>query len=296
MNCCYSGRGDLVRYTSDLLPWAWCFSKAFRLMSTDQADLSVTVLIWVRCFVMAPNPWEEQWWFRASWEHVSIWLQCGDRNPFSPGLDNPRMSSVSSHLVGHVYWARWGAGTLVGAAVLSPRSVLSCIKLECGSQACPFFTSQAVASAGLQTQVCPFVVFQCFLFQEIVTFSCWWRFNPPGLKQCLLHSRCLPASPARAADLTHREQDRVTQGWAASPEPPDRALKDREETTWDHEGRETRLSSGKPCSQNETSPSVWNPGRSAVHRTVGSQGEGSQGCLLLSMAKAPRSAYCSFQF
>lgn len=81
------------------------------------------------------------------------------------------MSSVSSHLVGHVYRASWGAGTLFGAAVLSPRSVLSRIELECSSHGCPLFTSQAVASAGLQTQVCRFCL-SVLSLQVIVTFSC----------------------------------------------------------------------------------------------------------------------------
>lgn len=242
------------------------------LMSTDQADLSVTVLIWVQCFVMAPNLWEEQWWFRTSWEHVSTWTPLREQKPIQSWARQSLNVKCEQPSNGPCLLGKLGCWHSFWCCVLSPRSVLSRIKLECSSQVCPFFTSQAVASVGLQTQVCRFVVFHCFLFQVIVTFSCWWLFNPPGLKQCLLHSRCLPASPSCAADLAHREQDRVTQGWAASPEPPDRALKDREESFWDHEGREPRLSSGKPCSQSETSPSVWNPGRSAAYRTAGSQG------------------------
>lgn len=73
--------------------------------------------------------------------------------------------------MGHVYWASWGAGTLFGAAVLSPGLSCPVSNLSAAVKAV-LFTAQAVASDGLQTQVCCFVVFQCFLFQVIVTFSC----------------------------------------------------------------------------------------------------------------------------
>lgn len=108
-------------------------------MSTDQADLSVTVLIWVRCFVMAPNLWEEQWWFRASWEHVSTWLQCGNRSPFQSWARQSLKVKCEQPSSGPCLLGELGCWHSFWCCCIISRSVLSRIELECSSQGCPLY-------------------------------------------------------------------------------------------------------------------------------------------------------------
>lgn len=161
------------------------------------------------------------------------------------------LSSLSSSQSCHAGWV--GSWCSFGVAhYLSPRCVLSRVKLECSSQACScsFFTSQAVTSVGLQTQVCCFIVFKYFLLHVVVTFSFWWLLNP-ARPQTVPPTFKMPSSFSclccRSLSSRERQSHQV---WATSPETTsDRALRNRGEAAWDCDSRESDFAPGRPAAR-----------------------------------------------